>query len=195
MISLRRWRIWISEGAAEAITSAAREHHPVEIGGVLLGVGVEQRPWVTEAIIVPSTHQTPTYYELPYGARHAAVDTARRDDGRLGYIGDWHAHPANVGPSTEDVSTMRRVASDDDAECSHPVMLIARRVGPGYVLDAWQFTGRRLRELKTIAAGQLPQADSDVKHRPRPTDMGRQSVFTRASGINGTCMRSCLHVA
>lgn len=167
MIVLRRWRIWVSENAAETLVAAAREHHPVEIGGVLVGVAVGGRPWVTEAVVVPSEKQTPTYYQLPEGARHTVVDAARERDSRLGYIGDWHAHPADIGPSDPDLTTMRELSSDRDADCPRPVLLIARRAGATYRLDARQFTGWRLRELRVIAAGALPLAEEKLRRRSR----------------------------
>lgn len=166
VIVLRRWRIWLSEDAAATVVAAAREHHPVEIGGVLVGVAVGGRPWVTEAVVVPSEKQTPTYYELPVGARHAVIDEARKRDTRLGYVGDWHAHPADVGPSGTDLTTMRAL-SDRDADCSRPVLIIARRAGAAYRLDPRQFTGRRLRELRVIAAGALPLAEEKRMTRSR----------------------------
>lgn len=183
---MRRWRIWMSEEAAEAIGSAARDDHPVEVGGVLVGVRVGRRPWVTEAIAVPSEHQTPTYYELPAGARHAAVDAARQRDERLGYIGDWHAHPADVGASPKDVDTMRRLASDRDAGCARPVLLIARRVAQGYEIDAHQFTGRRLRDLRVIAAGRLPAPGSDFTQPPPPRPVRDGETLSLTASMEGT---------
>lgn len=169
MIVIRRGRIWLSEDAAETIRAAAGEHHPVEIGGVLVGVSVEGRPWVTHAAAVPSEHQTRIFYELPEGARHGAVDEARDDDCRLGYIGDWHAHPVDSGPSDTDLTTMRELFADRDAACPRPVLLIARRAGGSYRVNAWQFTGRRLRNLRVIAAGALPPPEekSDDRHDRR----------------------------
>jgi proteasome lid subunit RPN8/RPN11 len=162
------WRIWISESASEAITSSAAEHHPQEIGGVLIGVAAGGRPWVTLAVTVPSRRRTPVYYELPAGARGAAVDRARRRDGRLGYLGDWHSHPVDVGPSDKDRSTMAALA-EGDADCPRPVLVIARRSGEGYLLDAHQQVGIRLRPLRLIAAGPLPPPQSDRKGAGRPT--------------------------
>jgi proteasome lid subunit RPN8/RPN11 len=145
---------WLSEEAAKTIEVAAREHHPNEIGGVLLGVSVAGRPWITEATVVPTGEGTPTYYELPAGARHQAVDRARERDARLGYLGDWHSHPADIGPSGTDRGTMRELATQGD--CPEPLLLLARRQAASYELDAHQQTRRKLGMLELVAAGSLP---------------------------------------
>lgn len=165
-----RWRVWLSEPALEDIHSAAREHHPDEIGGVLIGVEAERRPWVTRAVIVPSQRATPAYYEIPAGARRRAVRRLRRDDPRLGYLGDWHSHPANIGPSGKDRETMAVLAADRDSGCSRPVLLLARRRGEDYRLDARQQVGSKLRELRLIIAGPLEPA---AKLRPPPRSRRR----------------------
>ena len=168
MRTVRQWRIWLSEEVEHVVVRAAHEHHPVEIGGVLVGVSVRRRPWATAAAVVPSRCQTPTYYTLPQGARHVAVEAARKHDRRIGYVGDWHAHPADIGPSETDLATMRRLAADVDAGCPRPVLLIARRVGHEYRLDVWQFTGHTLRPLRVLAAGALSEAMIPKPTRRRP---------------------------
>ncbi len=165
---------WLSEGAAETIEAAAREHHPNEIGGVLLGVSVAGRPWITQATVVPSGPGSPTYYELPAGSRHRAVDRAREGDARLGYVGDWHSHPADIGPSATDRKTMRELVAHGD--CPKPVLLLARRRVEGYELDAHQQTGRQLCALELVAAGALP--------------VQRRGLFTGTRfGGSGRCRR------
>lgn len=154
------WRCWLSESAAEEIRAAASNAHPNETGGVLVGVLTGTRPWVTDAIHVPSKKATPTWYEIPAGARRKAVRAARRADHRVGYLGDWHAHPADVGPSGTDLATMRKLAADPRADCVRPLLVIARRDGVDYKIDARQFVNMRLRPLRVISAGalELPEA-------------------------------------
>lgn len=166
MASVARPRLWLSETAEAEIRRAAIDAHPHETGGVLLGVYVQrQRPWIVEAVVVPSQQAGHTYYELPPDARPEAVDAARRADKRVGYLGDWHSHPADVAPSETDIATMRRLAADAGAKCQHPVLLIARRTRAGYRLDARQLANRKLRKLRVIAAGGLPRNERRRRHR------------------------------
>lgn len=156
MLSERgRWRVWLSETAESTIKDAAQSAHPRETGGVLIGVLTGSRPWVTHAVHVPSPTSTSTSYEIPAGARRRAVDRARRFDPRVGYLGDWHSHPADVDPSTCDERTMAKVAADPYAYCTMPLLFVLRRVSDGYWVDARQWTGRSLRALQILRAGPL----------------------------------------
>jgi proteasome lid subunit RPN8/RPN11 len=155
--SVRRPRIWISEKATATIQSAAAAAHPNETGGVFLGVYTERdRPWVVEAVVVPGESGR-AHFVLPRDARPRVVDAARKHDKRLGYLGDWHSHPSDVGPSETDIETMKVLAADRAAGCAHPVLVIARRARGGYRLDARQVATRKLRKLRVIAAGSLPK--------------------------------------
>lgn len=159
VVRVRRPRLWISETAIAVIDTAARDTHPHEAGGVLLGVLTERgRPWITEAVAVPSARLGRSSYELPVDARPKAADAARVRDNRLGYIGDWHSHPADVGPSDTDLETMKQIARDPDAACPHPVLLVARRTTDGYRLDGHQLARRKLRRLRVITAGGVTQS-------------------------------------
>ncbi len=49
----------------------------------------------------------------------------RSSDGAVTYLGDWHSHPtAPAVPSKPDRRTLRRIATDPDAQCPMPTMLI-----------------------------------------------------------------------
>lgn len=159
MLRFRRPRCWLSEEAEDEIRRASREGHPNEAGGVLIGVYVRRRrPWIVRAVTVPSEKPGRAHYVLPADARPRAVDEARKHDRRLGYIGDWHSHPADADPSETDVKTMRELAADTEGKkCPHPVLLIARRAGKDYRIDARQLRTRSLERMRVIAAGGLPE--------------------------------------
>jgi len=158
------WRSWLSEEAAMAIREAAERAHPNETGGVLVGVHSCGRPWITQAIELPTSQPRPRFYEPPRGSRQAAVRRAAQHDRRLGYLGEWHSHPIDVSPSPTDIATIKLLAETGD--CPRPVLLIARRTANGYKLDARQWLGRSLRQLRVICAGPLP-ADERPAGRTR----------------------------
>jgi proteasome lid subunit RPN8/RPN11 len=162
--------IWLSDEAAELIEAASRQYDPDEIGGVLLGVTVNGRPWVTKSTLVVPERTSPTYYEIPAGARHDAVDQARRDDERVGYIGDWHSHPMDIAPSSTDRSTMRKLAADVESGCGEPILMLARRREDRYVFDPYQHRAGHLVALELIGAGALqpPTAEDAFPTRASP---------------------------
>ncbi|HEU4975761.1 MAG TPA: Mov34/MPN/PAD-1 family protein [Baekduia sp.] len=150
--------MWLGESAAAAIERAAEAAHPREAGGVLLGVLTRgRRPWIVEAVAVPSDRAGTHFYELPANARYVAAQAARERDERLGYVGDWHSHPADVGPSGTDVATMVALAR---ADRSRPLLLIARRRGERYDHDVREVVRGDLRPARVIMAGGLGSGDA-----------------------------------
>lgn len=162
-----RWRLWLSEQALASIEGAAHAAHPRETGGVLIGVHVHgRRPLVTMAVEVPSRLATETYYELPKGSAPKIVKEAVASDARLGYLGLWHSHPADVGASGTDLRSMRAIARSPGSG-GRPVFIIARRRGDGYALDAHQIELWRPRDLRIVLAGGLPDAPPSKPRRQR----------------------------
>jgi len=163
----RRWRAWITETAQAELHDAATKAHPSETGGVLIGVLADgRRPWITNAVELPSAKSSGTFYEVPAGARRRAVKRLRRHDPRLGYLGEWHAHPADIPPSAIDAATLGQLAADPDAGCERPVLLIARRTSGGYMLDGRQLSRKRLRPLEMLASGPVPEARATSRLPP-----------------------------
>lgn len=154
-MKLRLWRAWLSEDARRTIIAAAERAHPNETGGVLVGVLNRRRPWITEAIELPSPASNGTCYLLDGEARRAAVEAAQTQVPAVGYLGEWHSHPADVGPSTTDLATMKRLANDPDSGRRRPLLLIARRTGTTYRLDAREVSRLGHRPLRLVAAGTL----------------------------------------
>ncbi len=146
---------WISEAAELAIAASAEGAHPYETGGVLVGVVVDERPWITDAVEIPSATKRTHFYQLREGVRHRAVAQARRVDRRVGYLGDWHSHTSDVGISSRDTTSVIRLAGDNQAACPCPVLVVARRVDSGYILDVRQVNGSELVEPRLVSAGPL----------------------------------------
>lgn len=134
----------LSEAAAATMKNAAAASHPIETGGVLVGVYVDGLPWVTQAIQIPSTERGHSNYLIPGGATRPAVLAARQDDARLGYLGDWHTHPADVGPSPKDLASLALVSYRRPRR-PNPTMVVVRRHEDGYTLDARRMVGLQAR--------------------------------------------------
>jgi proteasome lid subunit RPN8/RPN11 len=166
----------MSENARLELEAAAVVGHPNEAGGILVGVHTAgSRPWIVHAVEIPSKNSGGTHYVVPDHHRRDIVDRLRRQyDLRLGYLGEWHSHPFDIGPSETDLASIRAIADDPNAGCARPVLLIARRAAGGYVLDALQLNRRSIRPLDLIAAGPLPHADA---HRRRSALLRRFRII------------------
>ena len=148
--------VWISESAIAIIIAAASNAHPNETGGIVLGVHAMGRPWITHSVEIQSLEQTQNRYRLPSDVRPRFVDRVRKVDSRIGYLGEWHSHPANVGPSLKDKISMTRIAFNSKAACPHPLLIVAKRNSAGYKLDINEWCRWRLRPLQVVLAGDLP---------------------------------------
>jgi len=59
-----------------------------------------------------ATRRRWTRNEAP--ARVALGKARRQGHKHLGYVGDWHSHPVNFGPSASDLRELRRVSRQYD---------------------------------------------------------------------------------
>lgn len=127
-----RSAVLIGEAVLAEIEVLANVAWPRETGGILLGVKARTGPWVTRAIEVRTDLRTTHSFQLPPNVTPRLVAEARIDDSRLGYLGDWHSHPARVEASETDRVTMRRLARR--LQRRH-VLIVAMRSVDGYEFD------------------------------------------------------------
>lgn len=116
--------------AYETIAAESAKHLPLEIGGVLLGYHEDNDVVVTHALVVDSAAATKKRYvrdDVLANARLAAFLADRAADDPIGYVGEWHSHPAPSGPSSIDHDAMRAAASASDS----PVALLVFTPGGG----------------------------------------------------------------
>lgn len=153
---LRLRTAWLSETAARIIVESAKCAHPHETGGVLVGVLVHSSPWITSVVEVPPGSPQASTYHMSSEARPRAVAQERVKDPRVGYLGDWHSHPADVGASATDAAALMSLARSRGAHSPHPLLIVARRRGDGYELEAQHVDDDCLAPTRLIAAGSLP---------------------------------------
>lgn len=116
---------------AESIAAAGRSSSPSEAGGILLGWSTADGFELTDALVVPDTSASGTSYTRDSEAAQAVLDdvlAGEPDGSPLGYIGEWHTHPAPRRPSTTDVRSMRSIAR---RLSDRPVVLLVAAFGPG----------------------------------------------------------------
>jgi hypothetical protein len=98
------------------ITAAAAAARPRETGGLLLEWWDNGRVIVRHAIEVADPHATASSWSRDQPLAQAALDTALAEFGHpwLGYVGDWHSHPAPCGASAQDLISIRRASRQYD---------------------------------------------------------------------------------
>jgi proteasome lid subunit RPN8/RPN11 len=150
----------LAETAHTLILRAAELAEPFEAGGLLLGVHQGKRLWVTHALIVPSGRTSPSHYELPAGVTRTLVTCARLVDARLGYVGEWHSHPANQRPSQTDANTI--MSLDPSPDGRSPLLLLARKGPKGYKVEGYRWSKRFRYSPSLRKTGDLPEGTRNV---------------------------------
>jgi proteasome lid subunit RPN8/RPN11 len=111
--------------ATKLIAAAAAVARPRETGGLLLGWWDSGRVAVRSAVEVTDPHATADSWSRDQFRAQAALDTALAglDHPWLGYVGDWHSHPAPCAASAQDLVSIRRASRQYD----QPLVLIIHR--------------------------------------------------------------------
>lgn len=124
MIGLRQ-RVALHPGVSPALTATSRRSEPKETGGLLIGWLDGKTIVVRRILEVPDADATETSWTRSEARANKALAgfLAKTEHPWLGYVGDWHAHPAPVGPSQTDRRTLRK----DSRSVRHPLALIVHR--------------------------------------------------------------------
>lgn len=108
----RRVRVRIAANAADTLRRHAQQGRPRERGGLLLGWWSDGDIVIRHAVEVLDPTATSTTWTRHQPAAQQALDETRAQyaDPRIGYVGDWHTHPASIGISSTDETAVRRAS-------------------------------------------------------------------------------------
>lgn len=117
--------VQIAAEVTSTIATAAAAAHPRETGGLLLGWWLEGRVIVHHAIEVPDPDATPASWVRDNDTAQVALQKAIGDLGHpwLGYVGDWHSHPAARGASAQDLTSIQHASDQYD----QPLVLLVHQ--------------------------------------------------------------------
>ncbi len=156
-------RVFVAEHVVSTLRERAEASMPLETGGVLVGVLQDDEPWITHAVEVIDDRRTSSSFEIPKGVTPYAVELAQQQDPRVGLIGMWHSHPANVGASPTDKATLNRNAKRRKRPKNVPaVMIVVRDTGDGWVLDVLRDKGHGPARAEIVLTG--PMGPEEVSH-------------------------------
>ncbi|MER5539555.1 Mov34/MPN/PAD-1 family protein [Streptomyces mirabilis] len=105
--------------------AAASASGRTETGGLLLGWWEGDALVVRYAIEVPDPDATTSSWTRAHHRAQDALDRALADLDHpwLGYVGDWHTHPACCGPSSQDEQSICNASRG----YSQPLLLLVHR--------------------------------------------------------------------
>lgn len=134
--------ISLRDDAHETIASETANHLPRETGGILLGYQENSTIVATHAVVVAGQGTTKNRYirdDVRANILLKEFLEQRGDDDPIGYIGEWHSHPAPSGPSPVDHAAMRATAKAS----SNPIALLV--FAPGGAGEFFGLIARRQR--------------------------------------------------
>ena len=103
----------------QTVTTAASRQGRRETGGILLGWRHTAGVYVSQLIEVRDRHATRTGYRRRHAPATSLLDkliSELPDGSPIGYVGEWHTHPARASPSRTDRSELKRISKNRDAE-------------------------------------------------------------------------------
>ncbi|WP_158698033.1 Mov34/MPN/PAD-1 family protein [Streptomyces prunicolor] len=111
--------------ALDVIRAAASAAGRTETGGLLLGWWEGDAIVARYAIEVPDPDATSSSWTRADHRAQDALDRALADLDHpwLGYVGDWHTHPARCGPSSQDEQSICNASHG----YSQPLLLLVHR--------------------------------------------------------------------
>jgi len=123
-ISNRPVVIRIADAAVTTINAASERSAPYETGGLLLGWWEADSIVIADALEVVDAAATTSSWSRREAHAQTTLDRflADNDSGHLGYVGDWHSHPAPVGASGTDLASLARAS----LQYEHPLALVVR---------------------------------------------------------------------
>jgi integrative and conjugative element protein (TIGR02256 family) len=148
-------RVWIADAIVDEMFAQAREHAPLETGGMLVGYdGVEPLEPVVTFVIGPGPMAEHTLDGFVPDGRWQRAELTRiyaESGGVTTYLGDWHSHPDGApSPSRKDRRTARRVARSAKARAPRPLTVIAGSIEDEWLIAAYRLVGRAFRPLRII---------------------------------------------
>lgn len=106
--------IEVRAGAHDTIASETAKRIPLETGGILLGYLEGDNVVITHALAVDGGGATKDRYvrdDVRANEHLADFLSDRATDDPIGYVGEWHSHPAPSGPSSIDRNAIRDAAN------------------------------------------------------------------------------------
>lgn len=162
----------VTEKALQNMRKAGRRALPRETGGIVLGFRLDDQVVITRALLVPDLASTGHEYELRTAAATAQLLVVRAQLPEVvGYVGDWHTHPADVPPSRTDIASLKAAAR----KATDVLALLVVSFRGAEAANVYARLGRRSADRRfwrptkiTISTPTLeitPSTSADLEHR------------------------------
>jgi integrative and conjugative element protein (TIGR02256 family) len=134
MIHLQIPRFSIDRQLLSFIIHESRKEYPKETGGILAGYMEKGIIMITHATGPgPKAIHTRASFLRDGEYCQAELDKIfEHTTGTTDYLGEWHSHPFNIGPSRRDRHSLREIAMDAKYAISAPIMGLCIKKGTNW---------------------------------------------------------------
>ena len=120
----------LPDAMIEAMRAESERGLPNETGGVLIGHVDAAGFTVITAVVGPGPRAVRTRTRFRRDGEYAQKEVDRvhgESGGRDDYVGEWHSHPASVGPSGIDRDSMEWIGGNERYLRAQPFLIIMQR--------------------------------------------------------------------
>ncbi len=141
-------RLQLAATALSNGSELARAALPRETGGILVGWHEDDTVVVTDVLPVPDKRAGGHHYSRNHKRAQRVLDQHRKQtaDKNVGYVGEWHSHPAPQPPSHIDLNSLAELTE----VTVHTVALVVFAVHPDGAVSPVGAAGRRHGRTVTI---------------------------------------------
>lgn len=145
--------------ALDAATGLALAALPRETGGILVGWHEDDTVVVTGMLPVLDKRAGRRHYVRNHKRGQKVLDQHREAcaDDRIGYVGEWHSHPAPQPPSSVDYNALADLTTDVTGQ----VALVVLAIHPDHHVTPVGATARRTGNEVTITNVTVESRDHD----------------------------------
>lgn len=135
----------LHQTAIDGALRLASQSLPAETGGILIGWRTAEAVHVTRMLQVPDHEATAASYQRNHEVAEAVLQqelASPHVDPALGYVGEWHSHPAPLSASAQDrreIASISRLAGGAVA-----MLLLARDAEAGWSIEAITALSRKV---------------------------------------------------
>ncbi len=124
------------------IIQESRKKYPKETGGILAGYrenGIIKITFVTG----PGPNAMHTRASFLRDGEYCQRELDKifeQTNGKTDYLGEWHSHPFDIGPSRRDKDSLREIAVDTRYAISNPLMGLCIKKGTEWDFECYLMT-------------------------------------------------------
>lgn len=121
--------IYVGMAVWRFVHDESQQKFPLETGGILVGRSDSTGIFVVHAIGPGplATHERARFLRDGEYAQQELDSYVALSRESSDYIGEWHSHPAPVGPSSRDRDSMKWISNRESYNCAEPILIICVR--------------------------------------------------------------------